>query len=42
MDGQVREVGREENKLTGELERGDRWREGERGGVERQCDGIKE
>lgn len=30
MDGRVREVGREENKHTGELERKDRWREGER------------
>lgn len=30
MDGRVREVGKEENKHTGELEHGDRWREKEK------------
>lgn len=41
MDGRVREVGRKENKHTGELERGDRWREQERERMEHQCEGIK-
>lgn len=27
MDGRVRVVGKDENKHTGELEHGDRWRE---------------
>ncbi len=41
MDGRVREVGREENKHTGELEHGDRWSEQKRERTARQCDGIK-